>query len=83
MLSDRRPDGELRARGELRDWVRARGYRDHAADSLDLARNASNPDVKSRYVTIARHYLMLAEAEERSAVRKSMERRSRAALNNA
>jgi hypothetical protein len=37
MLSDR-PHGELHARGELRDWVRARGYRDHAADFLDLAR---------------------------------------------
>jgi hypothetical protein len=76
MLSDR-PHGELHARGELRDWVRARGYRDHAADFLDLARSASNPDVKNRYVTIARHYLTLAEAEERSADRKSIERRSR------
>jgi hypothetical protein len=82
-LSDRLPHGELRARGELRDWARARGYRDCAADSLDLARNASNPDVKSRYITIARHYLMLAEAEERSADQKSVERRSRAALSNA
>ena len=77
MLPDRRPHGELHARGELRDWVRARGYRDHAADFLDLARSASNPDVKNRYVTIARHYLTLAEAEERSADRKSIERRSR------
>src|SRR5579864_7653535 len=76
MLSDR-------PHGELRDWVRARGYRDHAADFLDLARSASNPDVKNRYVTIARHYLTLAEAEERSAYQKSVERRSRAALNNA
>ena len=38
MLPDRRPHGELHARGELRDRVRARGYRDHAADFLDLAR---------------------------------------------
>src|SRR5579872_4059410 len=83
MLPDRRPHGELYARAELRDWVRARGYRDHAADFLDLARSASNPDVKNRYVTIARHYLTLAEAEERSANQKSVERRSRAALNNA
>jgi len=83
MLSDRLPHGELRARAELRDWVRARGYRDHAADFLDLARTASDPNVKNRYVTIARHYLTLAEAEERSADQKSVERRSRAALNNA
>jgi hypothetical protein len=78
-LSDGRPQGELHARGELRDSVRARGYRDHAAESLELARNASNPDVKNRYVTIAQHYLTLAEAEERSADQKSVERRSRAA----
>jgi hypothetical protein len=67
----------------LRDWVRARGYRDQAADFLDLARSASNPDVEKRYITIARHYLMLAKAEERSANQKSVERRSRAAQNKA
>jgi hypothetical protein len=43
------------------------------------ARNASNLDVKNRYVTIAQHYLTLAEAEERSADQKGVERRSRAA----
>ncbi len=62
--------------------MRARGYRDRAAESLELARNESDPDVQNRYVTIAQHYLTLAEAEERSADQKSVERRSRAALNS-
>jgi hypothetical protein len=66
-----------RGRRELRDWVRARGYRDRAAKSLELACNASDPDVQNRYVTIAQHYRTLAEAEERSADQKGTERRSR------
>ncbi len=82
-MSDGRSHGELHAREELHSWVRARGYRDRAAESLELAQNESDPDVQNRYVTIAQHYRTLAEAEERSADRKSAERRSRAALNNA
>jgi len=43
---------------------------------LKLARTASDPDVQSRFVAIARHYRMLADAEERSAEHKGAERRS-------
>jgi hypothetical protein len=53
-----------------------RGYWDRAAESLELAANASDPDVQDRYVTIAPHYRALAEAEERSADHKGTERRS-------
>jgi hypothetical protein len=68
-----------RAREELRDWVRARGYWDRAAKFLELACNASDSDVQNRYATIAQHYRMLAEAEERSADQKGTERRSQRA----
>jgi hypothetical protein len=62
---------------ELRSWTRARGYWDRAVEYLKLARAASDPDLQSRFVAIARHYRMLADAEERSAKRKGTERRSR------
>ena len=65
-----------RTRQELRDWTRARGYRDRAAEFLELASNASNSDVQNRYVKIAQHYRTLAEAEERGAEQKGTERRS-------
>ena len=65
-----------RARQELRDWTRVRGYWDCAAESLELAANASDPDVQDRYVTIAQHYRALAEAEERGADQKGTERPS-------
>jgi len=65
-----------RARQELSDWTRVRGYWDRAAEFLDLAANTSDPNVQDRYVTIAQHYQSLAEAEERSADKKSTERRS-------
>ena len=45
-----------RARQELRDWTRARGYWDRAAEFLELAVNTSDRDVQNRYVTIAQHY---------------------------
>jgi sRNA-binding protein len=64
-----------RARQELRDWTRVRGYWDRAAESLELAANASDP-VQDRHVTIAQHYRALAEAEERGADQKGTERPS-------
>ena len=62
---NRRASEELmsdnRARQELRDWTRVRGYWDRVAESLELAANASDPDVQDRYVTIAQHYRTLAD----------------------
>jgi hypothetical protein len=71
------PMSDNRVRQELRDWTRARGYWDRAAEFLKLASDASDADVQNRYVTIARHYRTLAEAEERGAEQKGTERRSR------
>jgi hypothetical protein len=65
-----------RVRQELRDWTRARGYWNRAAEFLKLASNASDSDVQNRYVTIAQHYRTLAETEERGAEQKGIERRS-------
>jgi hypothetical protein len=56
-----------RTRQELRDWTKARGYWDRAAEFLELASNTSDPNVQDRYITIAQHYRTLAEAEERGA----------------
>jgi hypothetical protein len=64
-----------RAKEELRDWAAARRYWNRAAESLEVARNESDPDVRNRYVTIAHHYRQLAEAAERSANQKGVERR--------
>ena len=44
--------------------MRAREYWDRAVEYLKLARAASDPDVQSRFLAIARHYRMLADAEE-------------------
>ena len=65
-----------RARQELRDWAKAQGYWNRAAEFLKLASSASDPNVQDRYVTIAQHYRTLAEAEERGAEQKGTERRS-------
>jgi hypothetical protein len=71
----------LGARSELRNWALAHEYWDRSAKSLDLASGETNPDVQDRYVRIAEHYRMLAEAEERSADRKGLDRRSLVASN--
>ncbi|MGA8875801.1 MAG: hypothetical protein WB555_09715 [Candidatus Korobacteraceae bacterium] len=63
------------ARRQLRDWTGVRSYWDRAAESLELAASASDPNVRERYITIAQHYRALAEAEERSADKKGAERR--------
>jgi hypothetical protein len=57
-----------RARQQLRDW--GADYWGRAGKFLELARNASDPKVQNRYVTIARRYHMLAEAEEPRANQK-------------
>lgn len=63
------------ARRQLRDWTGVRSYWDRAAEFLELAASASDPNVRERYITIAQHYRALAEAEERSADKKGAERR--------
>jgi hypothetical protein len=66
-----RPDGKLRARDVLRDWARAPGYSQRAAEFLELARCAPLPAVRKRYLTIAEHYRTLAEVEKRVQIKKS------------
>ena len=63
------PNGE--PVGELGFWVRARRYRDRATENLHLAETAPSFDVRQRYFRVARHYLQLAEIEERDAKRES------------
>lgn len=55
--------------GELGFWVRARRYRDRATENLHLAETAPSFDVRQRYFKVARHYLHMAELEERDAKR--------------
>jgi hypothetical protein len=63
------PNGE--PVGELGFWVRARRYRDRATENLHLAETAPSFDVRQRYFKVARHYLHLAELEERDAKREA------------
>jgi hypothetical protein len=49
--------------------VRARRYRDRATENLHLAETAPSFDVRQRYFKVARHYLHMAELEERDAKR--------------
>ena len=63
------PNGE--PVGELGFWVRARRYRDRATENLHLAETAPSFDVRQRYFKVARHYLQLAELEERDAKREA------------
>jgi hypothetical protein len=56
-----------RARDVLISWARAREYRDGEASYLQLARSASDPDVRDRFIAIARHYRSLAKIEQRIA----------------
>jgi hypothetical protein len=71
-----RPQQGLAARSELRNWALAHEYWSRSAKFLALACGESNADVQDRYASVAEHYRMLAEAEERSADRKGLERRS-------
>ena len=53
-----------RARDIVISWTRAREYRDGEARYLQLARSASDSDLKERFVTIAQHYRSLAKIEQ-------------------
>jgi hypothetical protein len=64
------PKGKPSAREILRDWARAPEYSKRAAEFLELARHASLPAVRRRYVKIAEHYRALAEVEKRVQVKK-------------
>ena len=64
------PNGE--PVGELGFWVRARRYRDRATENLHLAETAPSFDVRQRYFKVARHYLQMAEFEERDAKRSAV-----------
>src|ERR1700735_4309439 len=57
--------------GELGFWVRARRYRDRATENLHLAETAPSFDVRQRYFKVARHYLHMADLEERDAKREA------------
>jgi hypothetical protein len=60
---------QTKAREILRSWARAWEYWDRAIRYLKLARFAPDPDVRNRFILIARHYRALAQAEEHSAGR--------------
>jgi hypothetical protein len=53
-----------RARDILVSYTRAREYRVGEARYLQLARSASDSDLKERFVTIAQHYRSLAKIEQ-------------------
>jgi hypothetical protein len=53
-----------RARDIIISWTRAREYRDKEANYLQLARSASDPDARDRFMGIAQHYRSLAMIEE-------------------
>ena len=56
-----------KARDILVSWTRAREYRDGEASYLQLARSASDPDARDRFMGIVQHYRSLAMIEERIA----------------
>ena len=55
---------EPKARDILISWARAREYRDGEAGYLQLARLASDPAVRDRFIAIAQHYRSLAKIEQ-------------------
>ena len=64
-----RPQDEPPAREVLREWARAAGYLNRAAEFLEHARCAPLPAVRRRYIAIAQHYRKLAEAEKRAQIK--------------
>ena len=64
------------AREELLAWAKARDFRERANEYLNRARHEPDGDVQSRFVDIARHYQILAEAEASNADRMGNERRA-------
>jgi hypothetical protein len=65
------------AREELLAWAKARDFRERANEYLNRARHEPDGDVQSRFVDIAQHYQILAEAEASDAGRMGDERRAR------
>jgi hypothetical protein len=55
-----------KARDVLLSWPRAGKYRKEATRYVKLAHSVSDSDVRDRFITIARHYQALMEAEERT-----------------
>jgi hypothetical protein len=65
--SFQQPQFQPKARSILISWARARDYRDGATSYLQLARSASDPDVRDRFIAVAQHYRLLAKIEQRNA----------------
>jgi hypothetical protein len=65
-----RSEDKPRARDVLRDWARAPGYSYRAAEFVELARSATLPAVRKRYLKIAEHYRALADVEKRVQIKK-------------
>ena len=67
------PHRRSRARDELLAWARARDFRDRAIEYLNRAAPlSSDGDVQRRFIAIARHYRLLAQAEADKAERLGM-----------
>jgi hypothetical protein len=64
-------------RDELLAWAKARDFRERANKYLNRARLEPDGDVRRRFVDVARHYGILAEAEASNASRMGEERRAR------
>ena len=58
-------------------WAKARDFRDRATEYLNRARLEPDGDVQRRFVDVAQHYRLLAEAEASNADRLGNERRGR------
>ena len=65
------------AREELLAWAKARDFWERANEYLNRARHTPDGDVQRRFVDIAQHYQILAEAEASNAGRMGDERRAR------
>ena len=70
------PTDRSHARKELRHWANVRKYREQTTSYLELARMTADPDAQNRFIKIAQHYRTLADAEERDAEGRGVERRS-------
>ena len=62
---ERSRERQPKARKVLLSWARVGKYREQATRYVRLAREASDSDVRDRFITIARHYRALTQAEER------------------
>ena len=65
------------ARDELLAWAKAGDFRERATEYLNRARLAPDDNVQRRFIDIARHYRIIAEAEASNADRLGDERRAR------